>query len=166
MGFMMFSADDICDAKHIPVEDWLEYYAFGVILQQCFIEAGLKKFQERGEKRATKEVAQMHIMSVFRPILRTDLTPRREEEGNLLPHVSEGKEGQDSERTIILHGREETTKRLDKARVHIAKGFDDLTESVFLTAVIDAHEHVVTWDATTFQGLFCMQTATKTSRWC
>ena len=47
---------------------------FGIILQQYSIGAGLKKFQERGEKGVTKELTQMHNMSVFTPILKYDLT--------------------------------------------------------------------------------------------
>jgi hypothetical protein len=34
----------------------------------------MKKFQERGEKGVTIELAQMHNMSVFAPILKSDLT--------------------------------------------------------------------------------------------
>jgi hypothetical protein len=60
-------------AKPIPVEDRLEY-AFGVILQQFSIGAGLKKFKERGKMGVTKELEQMHNMCVFRPILKGDLT--------------------------------------------------------------------------------------------
>ena len=71
---MMFSTDDISDAKSVRVEDRLEY-AFGVILQQYSIGAGLRKFQERGEKGVTKELSQMHNMAVFAPIMKTDLTP-------------------------------------------------------------------------------------------
>jgi hypothetical protein len=73
-GFVFFSQDDLSDAKPVPVEDRLEY-AFGVILQQYSIGAGLKKFQERGEKGVTKELAQMHNMAVFSPVMKTDLTP-------------------------------------------------------------------------------------------
>ena len=40
-GVMMFSADDVSDAKPIPIEVRLEY-AFGVILLQYSIGAGLK----------------------------------------------------------------------------------------------------------------------------
>ena len=56
-GFTFFSGDDLSDAKPIPVEDRLEY-ALGIILQQYTIGAGLKKFQDRGEKGVTKELAQ------------------------------------------------------------------------------------------------------------
>ena len=72
-GVILFLANDISDAKPVSVEDRLEY-AFGIILQQYSIGAGLKKFQERGEKGVTKELTQMHNMSVFTPILKDDLT--------------------------------------------------------------------------------------------
>ena len=70
---VMFSGGDVSDAKPIPVEDRLEY-ALGVILQQYSIGAGLKKFQERGGKGVFKELAQMHNMEVFTPILHGDLS--------------------------------------------------------------------------------------------
>ena len=47
-GVVMFSANDVSDAKPIPVEDRLKY-ALGIILQQYSIGAGIKKFQEWGE---------------------------------------------------------------------------------------------------------------------
>jgi hypothetical protein len=72
-GIMMFSSEDLSDAKPVPVEDRLEY-ALGIILQQYSIGAGLKKFRERGEKGVTKELSQMHNMSVFAPIMKSDLT--------------------------------------------------------------------------------------------
>ena len=74
-AIMMFSSDDISDAKPVPVEDRLEY-ALEVILQQYSIGAGLKKFQqEQGEKGVTKELSQMHTLAVFAPIMKSDLTP-------------------------------------------------------------------------------------------
>ena len=70
---MMFSLDDLSDAKPVPVEDRMEY-ALGIVLQQYSIGAGLKKFQERGEKGVTKELSQMHNMAVFTPIMKPDLS--------------------------------------------------------------------------------------------
>jgi hypothetical protein len=32
------------------------------------MNAGIKKFKEKGEAGATKELTQMHVMNVFRPI--------------------------------------------------------------------------------------------------
>jgi len=110
-GFMFFSEGDLSDAKPIPVEDRLEY-AFGVILQQYSIGAGLKKFRERGEKGVTKELAQMHN-NEDRPY------SRREEEGHIVPHVPQGKEGQVDQGTVLC-GRAEAAGGLDKTRDDVA----------------------------------------------
>jgi hypothetical protein len=71
--FMMFSAEDLSDAKPVPVEDRNEY-ALGVILQQYSVMAGLRKFKERGEVGVTKELSQMHNMSVFTPVHKESLS--------------------------------------------------------------------------------------------
>jgi hypothetical protein len=134
-GVMMFSADDVSDAKPITVEDHLEY-AFGVILQQYSIGAGLKKFKERGEMGVTKELAQMHNMCVFRPILKGDLT--LEEKKKAISSLMFLKEKRDK----TVKGRFCADGR--KQRGDWTKQESTLptvsTESVFLTAVIDAHE--------------------------
>ncbi len=72
-GVMFFSNDDLNDAKPIPVED-VEDYVLGVALAQYSITAGLKKFKEKGEAGVTKELTQMHDMTVFRPIYRETLS--------------------------------------------------------------------------------------------
>jgi len=61
-GCVFFSSDDLSDAKPIPEED-REEFALGVALN-----AGLKKFKEKGEAGVTKELTQMHDMNVFCPI--------------------------------------------------------------------------------------------------
>ena len=40
----------------------------GVALIHYSMNAGIKKFKEKGEAGATKELTQMHVMNVFRPI--------------------------------------------------------------------------------------------------
>ena len=40
----------------------------GVALIHSSMNPGIKKFKEKGEAGATKELTQMHIMNVFRPI--------------------------------------------------------------------------------------------------
>jgi hypothetical protein len=136
-GVMLFSADDVNDAKPIPVEDRLEY-AFGIILQQYSIGAGLKKFQERGEKGVTKELTQMHNMSVFTPILKDDLT--LEERKKAISSLMFLKEKRDK----TVKGRFCADGRKQRGRGDWTKQETTspmvLTESVFLTAVIDAHE--------------------------
>ncbi len=51
-----------------------EEYALGVVLITYGISPGIKKFQERGEARVTKELTQMQDMDMFRPVMRNDLT--------------------------------------------------------------------------------------------
>ena len=134
-GVMMFSADDVSDAKPITVEDRLEY-AFGVILQQYSIGAGLKKFKERGEMGVTKELAQMHNMCVFRPILKGDLT--LEEKKKAISSLMFLKEKRD--KTVKGQFCADGRKQRGDWTKQESTSPTVSTESVFLTAVIDAHE--------------------------
>ena len=52
-------AEDLIDAKPVP-EEIRDKYALGVALITYRIGWGIKKFQERGEARVTKELTQMH----------------------------------------------------------------------------------------------------------
>ena len=132
---MMFSADDVNDARPIPVEDWLEH-AFGVILQQYSIGAGLKKFQERGEKGVTKELQQMHNMSVFRPVLKTDLS--LEEMKKAVSSLMFLKEKRDK----TVKGRFCADRRKQQGYWTRQDSTSPTvsTELVFLTAVVNTHE--------------------------
>jgi len=66
-GCVFFSSDDLSDAKPIPEED-REEFALGVALIHYSMNAGMKKFKEKGEAGVTKELTQMHDMNMFRPI--------------------------------------------------------------------------------------------------
>ena len=134
-GIMMFSSDDISDAKPVRVEDRLEY-AFGVILQQYSIGAGLRKFQERGEKGVTKELSQMHNMAVFAPIMKTDLTP--EEKKKAISSLMFLKEKRDA--TIKARFCADGRKQRGDWTKQETTSPTVSNESVFLTSVIDAHE--------------------------
>jgi hypothetical protein len=72
-GFTFFSAEDLSNAKPVSKEDRDEW-ALGVALVHYSMNAGLKKFKEKGEAGVSKELIQMHDMEVFRPV----------EEGSLL----------------------------------------------------------------------------------
>ena len=134
-GFTFFSDNDLSDAKPIPVEDRLEF-AFGVILQQYYIGAGLKRFQERGEKGVTKELAQMHNMAVFAPIMKSDLTI--DEKKRAISSLMFLKEKRDKtvKGRFCADGR---GQRGDWTRQETTSPTVS-TESVFLTSVVDAHE--------------------------
>jgi hypothetical protein len=62
-GFVMFSGGDVSEPQPIWGEDRLEN-ALGVILQQYSIGAGLRKFQEWGEKGVFKELAQIRLVNL------------------------------------------------------------------------------------------------------
>jgi len=72
-GCIFFSSDDLSDATLIPEED-REEFALGVALVHYSMNAGIKKFKEKGEAGVTKELTQMHDMNVFRPIEVESLT--------------------------------------------------------------------------------------------
>jgi len=55
-GCVFFSSDDLSDAKPIPEEDRDEF-ALGVALVHYSMNAGLKKFKEKGEAGVTKELS-------------------------------------------------------------------------------------------------------------
>jgi hypothetical protein len=63
-GCIFFSADNLSDAKPIPEEN-REEFALGVALVHYLMNAGIKKFKAKGEAGVTKELTQMHDMSVF-----------------------------------------------------------------------------------------------------
>ena len=68
-----FGNDDLSDSKPIPIED-REEWALGVMLTQYSIGAGLRKFKQKGEAGVTKELTQMHNMTVFTPVYKDSLT--------------------------------------------------------------------------------------------
>ncbi len=66
-GCVFFSTDKLNDAKPVAEAD-REEYALGVALVHYSMNAGIKRFKEKGEASVTKELTQMHDMDVFRPI--------------------------------------------------------------------------------------------------
>jgi hypothetical protein len=131
-GVCFFSAEDLSDAKPVPEGDRDEY-ALGVALLTYGIGPGIKKFQERGEAGVTKELTQMHDMDVFRPIMKNDLT--RDERKKALASLMFLKEKRDQlvKARMCADGRGQRGKQ-DTTSLTVS------TESVFITAVIDAHE--------------------------
>ncbi len=73
MRLLLFSVDDLSDAKPIPKED-REEFALGVALVHYSMNGGIKKFETKGKAGVTKELTQMHDMSMFRPIEVESLT--------------------------------------------------------------------------------------------
>jgi hypothetical protein len=134
-GFVFFSDSDLSAAAPIPVEDRDEY-AFGVILQQYSVGAGLKKFKERGELGVTKELEQMHNMSVFTPVHKESLSAEERKKAVSSLMFLKEKRDESIKARFCADGRKQRgdwTKQ-DTTSPTVA------TESVFLTAVIEAHE--------------------------
>ena len=132
---MCFSNDSLSDAKPIPEED-REEWVLGVALAQYSITAGLKKFKEKGEKGVTKELTQMHDMRVFTPVLKESLN--KEERSKALASLMFLKEKRDMtvKARMCADGRKQRgdwTKQ-ESTSPTVA------TESVFITAVVAAHE--------------------------
>jgi hypothetical protein len=82
-GCVFFSADDLSNAKPIPEED-REEFALGVALVHYSMNVGIKKFEIQGKAGVTKELTQMHNMSVFRPIEMESLTYNERKKALLL----------------------------------------------------------------------------------
>ncbi len=72
-GCVFFSADNLSNAKPIPEED-REEFVLGVVLVHYLMNVGIKKFETKGEAGVTKELTQMHDMSIFSPIKVESLT--------------------------------------------------------------------------------------------
>jgi hypothetical protein len=138
-GLMLFSADDLSNAKPVPEED-REEHALGIALMHYSMGAGIKMFKERGEAGVTKELTQMHDMDMFRPVVRDLLT--KEERTKALSLLMFLKEKQDQfvKARMCADGwkqRGDWTKQ-ETTLPTVS------TEAVFITAVIDAHkEHDV-----------------------
>jgi hypothetical protein len=134
-GVMFFSNDHLNDAKPVPVED-REDWILGVALAQYLITAGLKKFKEKGKAGVTKELTQMHNMNVFKPIFKEALN--KEEWAKALASLMFLKEKRDKmvKALMCADGRKQhgdwTKQELTSPTVS--------TESVFITAVVGAHE--------------------------
>ena len=101
------------------------------------MNAGIKKFKEKGEAGVTKELTQMHDMNVFRPIEVESLT--YDEKKKALSSLMFLKEKRDSsvKARMCADGRKQkdgTWSKQETTSPTVA------TESVFITAVINAHE--------------------------
>ncbi len=72
-GTMFFTTKDLSNAKPIPVED-CNNWVLGVALVQYSLGAGIKKFWGRGESGVSKELRQMHNMSVFCLVEKSSIT--------------------------------------------------------------------------------------------
>jgi hypothetical protein len=89
---IFFSADGLSNAKPIPEED-REEFALGVTLMHYSMNAGIKKLKAKGKAGVTKELTQMHDMSMFCPIEVEALTyNKRKKALSLLMFLKEKKD--------------------------------------------------------------------------
>ena len=135
-GCVLFSADELSDARPVPDED-REEYALGVALVHYSMNAGIKKFKAKGEAGVTKELTQMHDMEVFRPVDEESLSYR--EKKDALSSLMFLKEKRDAtvKARMCADGRKQrdgTRPKQETTSPTVA------TESVFITAVVDTHE--------------------------
>ncbi len=134
-GVCFFSAEGLSNAKPVPEVD-REEYALGVALVMYGIGPGMKKFQERGEARVTKELTQMHDMDVFRPVMRDALTWDKRKKALASLRFLKEKRDQLVRAQMCADGR---GQRGDWSKQDTTSP-TVLIESVFITVVNDVHE--------------------------
>jgi hypothetical protein len=107
-----------------------------VALITYLIRVGIKKFQEQGEAGVSKELTQMHDMSVFRPVMGELLS--KEEQKKALALFMFLKEKRDTtvkaQMSADGQGQRGNWSKQDTTLPTI------LMELVFITVVVDAHE--------------------------
>ncbi len=112
-------------------------HIIGVVFTQYLLQAGLRKFKERGEKALHQELKQLHDMDVFIPVPESELTSAQKQ--NALSTVTFLKEKRDSQ----VRGRvcADSCKERDEFSQVEAASPTVTNESVFLTGVIDTKEN-------------------------
>jgi hypothetical protein len=135
-GCISFSAEDLSNAKTIPEED-REEFALGVALVHDSMNAGIKKFKAKGEAGVTKELTQMHDMSVFCPIEVEALTYNKRKKALLLLMFLKEKRDSLVKAHMCMDGRKQkdgTWSKQDTTLPTVAM------ELLFITAIVDAYE--------------------------
>ena len=105
-GCVFFSSDNLSNAKPIPKED-REEFALGVALVHYSMNAGIKKFKEKGEAGVTKELTQMHDMNMFHPIEVEPLTYDENKKALLLLMFLKEKRGSSVKVHMCADGRKQ-----------------------------------------------------------
>ncbi len=134
-GFTFFSAEDLSDAKPVPEEDRDEW-ALGVALIHYSMNAGLKKFKEKGKAGVSKELKQMHAMEVFRPVEKVSLSKKEKTKAVALLLFLKEKRDHSVKGRMCADGQ----KQRDNWTKQDTTSPTVSTEAVFITAVIEAHE--------------------------
>jgi hypothetical protein len=111
-------------------------WVLGVALAQYLMEAGVKMFQEKVEAGMTKEITQMHDMNVFRPIKGNFLTNKERAKAlGLLMFLEEKRDM--TIKACMCGDRQKQRGNWTKQELNLLMV---VTESVFITAVMDAHK--------------------------
>ena len=116
----------------------------GIMLAQYSLKVGLKKFKEKGVTATYSEIKQLHNMETFFPRHRRLLT--REERVRVLSSLiflKEKRDGRIKGRTCVNGAPQREYIRTEEAVPSTV-----MTDSVFITSVIDAYKrrHVATCD--------------------
>ena len=103
---------------------------------QYLIRAGIKKFKERREAGVSKELTQMHDMQVFWWICKDDLTYNEKKKALTLLMFLKEKRDKSVKARMCTDGRKQRRDWTKQQSTSPTMA----TESVFITAVIDAHK--------------------------
>ncbi len=134
-GVCFFLDNNLSNTKPIPEEERYEY-ALGVALVTYLIRAGIKKFQEQGEAGVSKELTQMHNMSVVHPVRQALLS--KEEQKKALALLMFLKEKRDT--TVKARMCADEQGHCGDCSKQDTTSPTVLTELVFITTVVDAHK--------------------------
>jgi len=106
-------------------------------VQTYSLAKGLKEFGSRGKEAAMKEMRQLHERMVFQPIMISELSPiERTRAMESLIFLAEKRDGSIKGRTCANGSNQRSFIQRDEAASPTA-----ITESILLTALIDANEH-------------------------
>jgi len=114
----------------------VEDYVIHVIITQYSLKAGMKIFEERGEKATMKKLKQLHDMQTFQPVDGNELSRQQRKDALAsLMFLKEKRNGEVKGRACVDGRPQRETIRKEEAASPTAA-----TESVTLSSVIDAHE--------------------------
>ena len=104
--------------------------------QQYMLDAGLKKFGNKGEQATYKEIEQLHKRTCFTPVSIKDMTESERKKAQLaLTFLTEKRDGTIKRRTV--YNGKNTRKWLSREDTASPTAS---TEGVMMTTVIDTHE--------------------------
>ena len=135
-----FTSKKYAETTHAQVEVSEEYAQAEVthyVMLQLSLKAGLKQWKDRGTKAVSKELAQLHYRDVYTPLDVSTLS-KEEKDAALESHLFL----KDKHHTDDIKGRLVADGNKQRGTIDPERATSPTvsTESVLLTAVIDAHE--------------------------